>query len=175
MAISLRLENVVFPDNIGFKCKGCGRCCKEQPADVTAKERASIEAKGFTGFLDENDLIEPRLIRSRKGGGCFFLTASNGCSVNDVKPAICQLVPFVVVDWDYERNLIEVDLPADSNCPGIFEDTDLPLETLAKAAQTYVRDLQEAVAKQENLSPNDPKVLSKTRQLIIRQSTDPEA
>ena len=171
----LRFENVVFPDHIGFKCKGCGRCCTEQPADVTAKERAGIEAKGFTGFLDENDLTEPRLIRSRKDGGCFFLTASNGCAVNDAKPAICQLVPFVVVDWDYERNLIEVDLPADCECPGVFGGSELPLESLVKAAQTYVRDLIEAVAKQESLSPNDPKVLSKTRQLIIRQSTDPEA
>ena len=171
MVSVLRFENVVFPDHIGFKCKGCGRCCKEQPADVTAKELESIEAKGFSDFLDENDLTEPRLIRSRKGGGCFFLTEENGCQVHDVKPAICQLVPFVVTDWDYERDLIEVDLPPDCDCPGICE-VDLQIETLAKSAQSFVRWIQGVIAKQENLPLNDPKVLSKTRQLIIKQSTE---
>ncbi len=168
----MRFENVVFPNHVGFRCRSCGRCCKEQPADVTAEERRRIEAKGFTDFLDENDLTEPRLIRSRQGGGCFFLTNTRGCAVHDVKPVICQIVPFVVTDWDYEKNQIEVDLPADCDCPGIYEGDQLPLETISKAAQTYVHELQGSIAKQEHLPATDPKVLSKTRQLIIKLATE---
>jgi Fe-S-cluster containining protein len=170
--VGLQFENVVFPDQVSFHCKGCGRCCKEQPADVTAEDQTLIEAKGFTGFLDENDLTEPRLIRSKKDGACFFLTANNKCMIEDVKPTICRLVPFVVTDWDYKQNLIEVDLPPDFDCPGIHEGCPLPLETLAKAAQVYVRDTQNLIAKREKLHPTDPKVLSKTRQLIIKQSLE---
>jgi len=164
----LQYENVVFPDGIGFNCKGCGRCCKEQPADVTGEERARIENKGFTDFLDENDLSEPRLIRSRKDGGCHFLTQTNQCRIHDVKPAICHIVPFIVTDWDYTKNLIEVDLPADCDCPGISGTGQLPIETIANAAQTYVHDTQKAIAQQEQLPLDNPVVLSKTRQLIIK-------
>ncbi len=168
----LQFENVVFPDGIGFKCKGCGRCCKEQPADVTSEERQRIENKGITNFLDENDLSEPRLIRSRKEGGCFFLTPTNECKIHEVKPAICNIVPFIVTDWDYTKNLIEVDLPADCDCPGINDTNQLPLETICKAAQTYVHDTQKAIAQQEQLPFNDPVVLSKTRQLLIKLAID---
>ena len=168
----MQFENVVFPDQVSFQCKGCGRCCKEQPADVNSEDQTRIEAKGFTGFLDEDDLTEPRLIRRKKDGACFFLTANNKCMIEDVKPAICRLVPFVVIDWDYKQNLIEVDLPPDFECPGVHEGFQLPLETLGKVAQAYVRDTQNIVAKREKLLPIDPIVLSKTRQLIIKQSIE---
>jgi Fe-S-cluster containining protein len=164
----LQFENVVFPDGVGFRCKGCGRCCKEQPADVTSEERQRIENKGITNFLDENDLAEPRLIRNRKGGGCFFLTPNNKCKIHDVKPAICHLVPFLVIDWDYTKNLIQLDLPFDCACPGVNHSNQLPFKTIATAAQTYVHDTQKAIAQQEKLLLNDPVVLSKTRQMLIQ-------
>ncbi len=168
----MRYENVIFPDGVGFRCKGCGRCCKEQPADVTGEERQRIENKGITNFLDENDLTEPRLIRTRKEGGCFFLTLNNECKIHEVKPAICNIVPFVVTDWDYSKNLIEVDLPADCDCPGINNTSQLPLETISKAAQKYVYDTQKAIAQQEQLPLKDPVVLSKTRQKLIKLAID---
>jgi Fe-S-cluster containining protein len=167
LVIGLKFQNVTFPENIGFICRNCGQCCKEQPADVTVEEQKRIEALGYTDFLDPTDLSEPRLLKSRTGGGCFFLGA-NGCLVHGVKPAICGLVPFVVVDWDYERDLIEVDLPADCACPGITSSGLLPVESLSKAAQAYVHGLLELTAKQENLASTDLRVLSKTRMLIIQ-------
>jgi Fe-S-cluster containining protein len=168
----LQFENVVFPDGVGFRCKGCGRCCKEQPADVTSEEQRRIENKGINNFLDENDLSEPRLIRSRKEGGCFFLTRTNECKINDVKPAICHIVPFIVTDWDYQKNIIIVDIPADCDCPGINTTSQLPLETISKAAKTYVHDTQKAIAQQEQLPLSNQVVLSKTRQLIIKLAID---
>ncbi len=163
---------MVFPDGISFKCTGCGQCCKEQPADVTTEERKRIETRGFTNFLDETDVSEPRLILNRDSGGCFFLAKDNSCLIHDVKPAICQIVPFVVMDWDYENDVIEVDLPADCACPGIHEGNYIPVETIAKAVQTYVYSLQKSIADQECLPITDPKVLSKTRQIVIKLSTE---
>jgi len=81
-------------------------------------------------------------------------------------------VPFVVTDWDYTKNLIEVDVPANCDCPGINDTDLLPLETISKAAQTYVYDTQKATAQQEQLPLNDPVVLSKTRQIIIKLAID---
>jgi len=170
----LRFENVSFPDCVAFECKGCGRCCKEQPADVNAEERRRIEKLGFFDFLNESDLSEPRLIRGREDGGCYFLTKGNGCAVHEAKPAICRLVPFVVVDWDYEQNLIIVDLPPVCDCPGISEGESLPLEALSRAAQDYVRDLQETVAKKEHMPTTDRLVLSKTRMLIMELAAEEE-
>jgi Fe-S-cluster containining protein len=168
----LKFENVVFPDGIAFNCKGCGRCCKEQPADVTIEEQKRIETKGYTEFIDEKDLTEPRLIRTNKKGGCFFLAENNSCLIHDVKPAICQIVPFMVMDWDYEKNLIELDLPVDCACPGITEGDHLQMESIGKAAQKYVRNLLETVAKEEQLPITDKKTLSETRQLIIKIATE---
>jgi Fe-S-cluster containining protein len=164
----LQFENVVFPDSVGFRCKGCGRCCKEQPADVNSEERQRIENKGITDFLDENDLSDPRLIRNRKGGGCFFLNSNNKCKIHDVKPAICHLVPFIVIDWDYTKNLIQLDLPVDCACPGVNYSNKLPFKNIAKAAQTYVHNTQKVIAQQEHLPINDPVVLYKTRQMLIQ-------
>jgi hypothetical protein len=66
-------------------------------------------------------------------------------------------------------------LPPDFDCPGVHEGCQLPLETIAKAAQVYVRETQNIIAKREKLLPSDPKVLSKTRQLIIKQSLEGES
>jgi Fe-S-cluster containining protein len=171
----LKFENVSFPDYVAFKCKGCGRCCREQPADVTTTEEKRIQDLGFTDFLDPDDSTEPRLIRKGKDGGCFFLAKNSDCLAQKAKPAICLLVPFVVTDWDYEKNLIEVDLPADCNCPGVSEGNDLPLETLGKAAQLLVHNLLETTAKEEGLLITETTVLSKTRLRILHLEMADEA
>ncbi len=167
----MKPQKVVFPENIGFSCRNCKRCCQEQPADVTDEERKRIEALGYKDFLDLSDLSEPLLIKARKEGGCFFLS-NGGCAVHSVKPAICRLVPFVVVDWDYEREVIEVDLPVDCACPGVRVDEPLSVDKLTKAAQAYVHGLLLLTAKQEQLPPTDKRVLSKTRLLIIKLASE---
>ena len=164
----MKFENVVFPDSVGFHCKKCGRCCQEQPADINAEEQQQIEAKGFKDFLGEIDGIESiRSIRKKKGGGCFFLTENNECMIYDIRPATCRLQPFDITDWDYERNIIEVDLPPESDCKGVFEGDTLPTEDIGRAAQTIVQDLLEATAKTLGLPITDKRVLSTTRILVM--------
>ena len=137
----MEYQNVVFPDGIGFKCRGCGNCCREQPSDVNLEEQRRIEERGFTNFLEVSGLTENRLIRRKPDGSCFFLTKDNHCAIYDVRPMVCRLAPFDVVDWDYENNLIEVDIRPETECIGIFEGNELPKETMSEAAQFFVQEM----------------------------------
>jgi len=163
----LQFENVKFPDKVGFKCKNCGLCCKDQPADTNPEEQKRIETKGFSDFLEDEDGTELRWIKRKKDGSCFFLTEENKCSIYEVRPVVCRMVPFVVTDWDYENNLIEVDISADYFCRGVFDGDALPSEVIGKAVQEYVKEMLRRVAKEEGLPTTDKKVLSVTRKLLM--------
>jgi Fe-S-cluster containining protein len=153
---------------VGFRCKKCGLCCREQPADLNEKEQQRIEAKGFADFLGEADGIEEvRFIRRKKDGSCYFLTKNNKCRIYKVRPATCRLQPFTITDWDYEKNTIDIDLPVECDCKGIFEGETLPMEEIGRAAQTIVHDLLEITAKTLGLPIADKRVASKTRILIM--------
>jgi len=118
----LNFENVTFPDSVGFGCRKCGFCCREQPADLDEKEHQQIEAKGFKGFSVDRaaDGLEGLFIRRKKDGSCFFLTKNNDCRIYDIRPAGCRIQPFTITDWDYEKNTIELALPAKCRCKGIL-------------------------------------------------------
>ncbi|HKZ87616.1 MAG TPA: YkgJ family cysteine cluster protein, partial [Candidatus Bathyarchaeia archaeon] len=137
----MKFENVVFPDSVGFRCKNCGVCCRVQPPDASLKEQKLIEAKGFTDFLDRPDKTGTRWIRRKKDGSCFFLSKDNKCIIYSVRPAICRLDPFTIVDYDYEKNTVELELnfPASCSCEGIFDGETLPIEVIGKAAQIIVQ------------------------------------
>jgi len=121
----------------------CGGCCRVQPPDVDLSERKQIEAKGFSSFLDRRGEEGVMWIRRKKDGSCFFLMENNRCRIYDVRPAICRLEPFTVVDYDFERNRIELDLnfPAACGCEGVFDDESLPLEAIGRAAQAIVQKI----------------------------------
>jgi Fe-S-cluster containining protein len=165
--VILNFENVRFPNSVGFLCKKCGLCCREQPADLNKKEQERIEAEGFTDFLGDIDETEVRFIRRKKDGSCFFLTQDNECKIYKIRPATCRIQPFTITDWDYERNQIELDLPAECNCKGVFKGRTLPEEEIGRAAQTIVQDLLEVTAKFLGLPIADKRVASKTRILIM--------
>lgn len=163
----MNFENVFFPDNVGFKCKNCGFCCRDQPADTNIKEQRKIEARGFTNFLEEPDGTGLRFIRRKKDGSCFFLTEDNKCAIYDIRPAICRIVPFIVTDWDYEKNRIEVDLISPCICKGVFEGKVLPKEEIGKAAQSFMQELLEIHAEELGLPITDKRVAFHTRMMIM--------
>ena len=159
---------------MGFRCQNCGGCCRVQPPDVDISERKLIEAKGFTGFLDRRDGTGVMWIRRRKDGSCFFLKESNKCAIYDVRPAICRLEPFTVVDYDFEQNRIELDLnfPAACGCEGVFEGQTLPVEVIGRAAQAIVRKIFALATKDLGLSISDKRVVSETRARILRRAVE---
>jgi len=164
----LQYENVIFPDSIGFQCKNCGVCCKNQPPDINLKEQHRIEAKGFTNFLEDSHDPDNRNIRRNKDGSCFFLIDENRCKIHDVKPLICILEPFIITDFDYKTNRIFLSLNplATINCKGISNENIIALKEIVNAAQTIVKEVSEIIAKKTGLPVTDKKVASITKKLL---------
>ncbi len=143
-----------------------------QPPEVDAVERKQIEAKGVRDFCDAPDETGLVWIRSKKDGGCFFLTKNNRCSIYEVRPAICRLEPFTIADYDYEKNRIELELdfPFSSCCAGSCGEKEiLRIEEIAKAAQTVVQKISALTAKDMNLAVTDKRVQSETRSRLLRR------
>jgi Fe-S-cluster containining protein len=161
----MRFENVIFPDSVGFHCKNCGVCCRNQPSDINLAEQQRIEAKGFVGFLEDPNNPQNRNIRRKKDGSCFFFTKENTCKIHDVKPSICILEPFIITDFDPKTNRIFVDLNplAIKNCKGICKGENVAPEEIGKAAQTIVKELSEIIATKTGLAVTDMRVAMLTR------------
>jgi Fe-S-cluster containining protein len=165
---TMQFENVIFPDSVGFHCKNCGVCCRDEPPDINPKEQQRIEAKGFVDFLEApNDPLN-RNIRRKQDGSCFFFTEEDTCKIHDAKPSICRLEPFVIVDYDPKTNEIFVDLNplAAENCIGICKGEVVVLEEIGKAAQSIVADFLELVAANMGLPVTDKRVALLTRKLL---------
>jgi len=165
----MQYENVIFPDSIGFQCKNCGVCCKDEPPDINLKEQQKIEDKGYTNFMEDPDDLHNRNIRRKKDGSCFFLTEKNNCQIHGVKPAICILEPFIISDYDDKTNKIFLTLNplAAKNCKGIFTGEMIAPEEIGKAAQTIVNEFLEIVAMKTGLPIKDKKVASIARKLLL--------
>jgi Fe-S-cluster containining protein len=166
--VTLHVENVIFPASIGFHCKNCGVCCRDQPPDINLKEQQRIEAKGFVDFMEAPNDPDNRNIRRKKDGSCFFFTQENTCKIHDIKPSICVLEPFIITNFDFKTNRIFVDLNplAAKNCKGIYNGEIIAPEGIAKAAQTIVKECLELVAAKTGLLVTDKRVVSLTRKLL---------
>lgn len=145
-----------------------------QPPDVNKAEQKLIQSKGFKDFLGCPDETGIDWIRRKNDESCFFLTKNNKCAIYDVRPAICKLEPFTIVDYDYEKNLIELDLnfPFSSCCVGTCAEEALPIEEIAKAAQLLVQKILELTAKDMELPITDRRVQSETRSRLLRRSIE---
>ena len=146
-----------------------------QPPDVNKAEQRQIEAKGFRNFLEGPDGTGIEWIRRKKDGSCFFLTIENKCAIYVVRPAICRLEPFTIVDYDYEHNRIELELnfPFSSCCIGACEEVEtMPVEEIGKAAQILVQKILALTAQDLNLPVTDKSVKSETRSRLLRRTVE---
>lgn len=146
-----------------------------QPPDVNKTEQKQIEAKGFKDFLERPDETGIAWIRRKKDDSCFFLTKNNKCAIYEVRPAVCRLEPFTIVDYDYEQNRIELELnfPFSSCCIGACEEEKtVPVEEIGKAAQILVQKILALTAKDLNLPITDKSVKSETRSRLLRRNVE---
>jgi Fe-S-cluster containining protein len=145
-----------------------------QPPDVNKTEQKQIEKKGFKDFLERPDETGILWIRRKKDESCFFLTKNNKCAIYEVRPAICRLEPFNIVDYVYEKNRIELELnfPFSSCCIGTCENEALPFEEIAKAAQTIVQKILALTAKDLDLPLTDKRVHAETRSRLLRRTVE---
>jgi len=145
-----------------------------QPPDVSKTEQKRIEAKGFTDFLESADENGVRWIIRKKDGSCHFLTRDNRCSIYDVRPQVCRIEPFTIVDFDYEKNRIEVDLnfPFALCCIGTCDKTALPDKEIVRAAQILVQKILALTANDLGLPVTDNRVYAETRSRLLRRSVE---
>jgi Fe-S-cluster containining protein len=145
-----------------------------QPPDVSKIEQKQLEAKGFKNFLEPPDESGIRWVRRKNDDSCFFLGKNNKCAAYEVRPAICRLEPFTIVDYDYESNSIELDLnfPFSSCCPGICEKGTLPIGEIMEAAKILVQKIMALTAKDLDLPLTDKRVHVETRSRLLRRSVE---
>ena len=164
----MQFENVIFPDSIGFLCRKCGICCRDQPPDISFKEQQRIQNAGYENFMQEPSIPNNRIIRRNKDGSCFFFTEQNTCKINSIKPSICIIEPFIIADFDCNSNKIFLELNplAINNCKGILTGENVAIAEIGKAAQSIVKDVLEIVGKKMGLPVSDKKVGVLTRKLF---------
>ena len=146
-----------------------------QPPDVNKNEQKRIEAKGFKNFLARPDETGIAWIRRKKDYSCFFLTKENKCAIYDVRPAVCRLEPFTIMDFDYETNkiVLELNFPFTACCPGTREGKKIDtIKETAKAAQVLVQKILALTAKDMELPITDKKVYAETRSRLLRRTVE---
>jgi Fe-S-cluster containining protein len=145
-----------------------------QPPDINKKEQKQIEGKGFRDFLERPDETGIMWIRRKKDDSCFFLE-NNKCAIYEVRPAVCKLEPFTIMDYDYNENRIELELnfPFSSCCMGTCEEEkSLPVEEIGKAAQILVQKILDLTSKDLKLPVADKRVHAETRSRLLRRSVE---
>lgn len=138
-------------------------------------EQKQIEAKGFTGFFDcpdENGIV---WVKRKKDGACYFLSKDNKCTIYEVRPSVCRLEPFTIVDFDYQKNRIELELdfPFVCGCIGACGEKEIThTEEIGKAAQVIVQKVIELTAKDLRLPVSDKRVHSEARSRLLRRRVE---
>ncbi len=171
--MTLKPLNVVLPDSVGFSCKNCGVCCRLQPPDVNLIEQRQIESKGFKGFLGPADEAGLRWIRRKKDGSCFFLE-NNKCAIYEVRPAVCRLEPFTIVDYNYPEGRIELDLnfPYSCACVGVSGDGCVSVKDVERAALAVMGKVLALTARDLGLGVSDRRVAAEARARILRMRVE---
>jgi len=106
---------------LGFRCTGCGNCCRGTVVMVTdADLRRIAEGTGLpldriVRFVPEDEANIPArsswwvrfgdgravmALRHRAGGACAFLDAEDRCTIYDHRPVTCREHPFNVTLTD---------------------------------------------------------------------------
>jgi Fe-S-cluster containining protein len=165
----MQYQNVVFPDAITFHCQGCGECCKNQPPDINPFEQQRIDAAGYTNYMENPADPNNRNLKRKSDGSCIFFTKENTCQINQIKPSICRLEPFIITDFNYEKNIIYLGLNplAKKDCNGFAHGNRFAYEEIGKAAQTTVKDLYDLVAKNTGFLVTDKRIGALVKDLLI--------
>lgn len=170
----MNTPKIVLPKNVGFACKNCGVCCRMQPPDVDFIERKRILELGFKDFLEEPDETGMQWIRRKDDDTCYFLTEENKCRIYEVRPAVCRLEPFTIVDYDFENNTVELtpNFPFCEACSGFTEDGKVDRAELVMAVQVLIGKILELTAIDMELPVTDKRVHAEARARLLRRTVE---
>ena len=91
-------EKLVPFEHQRFECLQCGECCRSRNVPVTMEDIKRLskfrDPKEFLIIFDERKLV---LERREWDSGCVFLDDTR-CTVQEIKPLVCQLYPVCVSD-----------------------------------------------------------------------------
>ena len=146
-----------------------------QPPDISKTEQKRIEARGVKDFLSDPDENGVSWIKRKEDGACFFFTKENKCAIYPVRPQVCRLEPFTIVDYDYQKNTIELELnfPFAECCIGTVDEKDVPpVQEIGRAAQILVQKILALTANDLGLPVTDTRVHCETRSRFLRRQVD---
>jgi Fe-S-cluster containining protein len=145
-----------------------------QPPDVDLIEQKRIEDKGFKDFLEPLDEAGICWICRKEDDSCYFLTKDNKCQIYPIRPAVCKLEPFTIIDYDYENNIVELapNFPFSECCPGFTDDGKVNRDELVKAVQVLIVKILELTAEDLKLSISDKRVYAEMRSRLLRRSVE---
>jgi Fe-S-cluster containining protein len=147
--------------NLGFRCTGCGSCCRTLRAAVTHHDvrrltaATGLSAREFLAWLapDEVDMTgEPDvfvelaggrrlMVLAQREGGCTFLGTEGLCRVHAARPRDCELWPFDP-ELDAAGALVRLPLLPTTACEADFDGANDP-NALAGAHARRERELAE--------------------------------
>jgi Fe-S-cluster containining protein len=145
-----------------------------QPPDVDLIEQARIEDRGFRDFMEETDETGMQWIKRKEDDSCWFLTKDNKCQIYEVRPAVCKLEPFTIVDFDYENNTVELapNFPFCEACSGFSEDGKVERAKLVKAVQVLIGKILDLTADDMELPVTDKRVHAEARSRLLRRTAE---
>jgi len=145
-----------------------------QPPDVDSIEKRRIEGNGFKDFLEQPDETGLHWIRRKNDNSCYFLTKDNKCQIHEIRPAVCKLEPFTIVDYDYENNTVELapNFPFCEGCTGFIEGGKVVKEELVKAVQVLIGKILAITAEDMELPISDKRVHAEARSRLLRRTVE---
>ncbi|WP_462272005.1 YkgJ family cysteine cluster protein [Methanohalophilus sp.] len=119
-SISISLHDLVVEIvRTGFRCSGCGRCCKfytgdnsvlltyfdignlKKSANINAIEPTVAEEDMFLADTEGNVHTFGWRLKRKTNGECVFL-GETGCTIYPFRPLLCRTYPFYIADGKLE-------------------------------------------------------------------------
>jgi hypothetical protein len=101
-------------------------------------------------------------------------TKDNKCQIYEVRPAVCKLEPFTIVDYDYENNTVELapNFPFCEACNGFSDNGKVERAELVKAVQVLIGKILDLTAIDMELPVTDKRVHAEARSRLLRRTAE---
>ncbi len=132
---------------INFECQRCGKCCLKFSLPIGFDDISIIKSKTklpITAFLVRGKMKSPSSGKIYESWELlqpcpFFNYEERVCGINDFKPKVCRLYPFILSRDYYTRKMV---YEYDSKCKGVGKNGKMDLYGLVSLWKGYHADLR---------------------------------
>lgn len=136
---------IVFLDRVeNWEClyHECNARCCSDGIELTLEDVERISERHSDFFRVDGD----RIVLKGKDGKCIFLSDDLKCGIEDIKPAACRLLPFVIHEVKYgDEPFIKLKLVVD--CPGVGSGGEVDMGEIERNATVFLHEKQELLMK----------------------------